>query len=59
MGSGEERAEMRKRVKNLIDAFLLMGSEGVIDVADDSYYGGWIDALNWVLDRILREKEEE
>jgi len=59
MGSGEERAEMRKRVKDLIDAILLMGSEAVVDVGEDSYYGGWIDALKWVLDRILREKEEE
>jgi len=59
MGSAEESAGVRKRVKDLIDGFLLMGSEGVLDVANDSYYGGWIDALRWVLDRLLRKEEEE
>jgi len=57
--SGEEKAGMRKRIKDLMDAILLMGSEGVVDTCGDSYYGGWIDALEWVLDRILREEGEE
>jgi len=58
MGSGEERVEMRKRVKDLIDAILLMGSEGVLEVGEDSYYGGWMDALTWVHGRLLKEKKE-
>jgi len=50
---------MRKRVKDLRDAILLMGSEGVVEIGEDCYHGGWVDALTWILDRILREKEEE
>jgi len=59
MGSREARVEMRKRVKDLTDAILLMGSEAVIDVGEDSYYGGWVDALTWIHDKLLKEKKEE
>jgi len=58
MGSGGEKVGMKKRVRDLRDAILLMGSEGVIDIGEDSYYGGWIDALTGIYDRLLEEKKE-
>jgi hypothetical protein len=53
--SEDKLERVKKWIKDVRDALVMLDGEHVIDASPETYWNGWIMALTWVLDRVLEK----